>query len=321
MVEAVRLATSKGMVATRLTPASAVGPSVLQQLIGSEGVFGVITSGTAHVKPLPETTRFQAYFLPDWPASLAFLRDLLQAEIRPGVVRLSDAEETRWLLKTSSSQGGIVQRIGKAYVRHSIRRRGFDPERVCLCLLGAEGSAKQVRVDCDAMNRAASKHRAVALGSSPGRSWKRDRFSLPYLRDDLMARGVMVDTLETATTWANLEKLYNGVRAAIEDGLRSSGTPGAVMTHVSHVYATGASLYYTFLAKQIPGQEVERWQAIKTAATDAIVHAGGTLSHHHGIGYEHLPLEREHGPIAVEALRSLKGRLDPRGVMNPEKLL
>ena len=136
-----------------------------------------------------------------------------------------------------------------------------------------------------------------------------------------MARGVMVDTLETATIWSNLERLDGVVRAAITSGIDAGGTPGAVMGHVSHVYRTGASLYYTFLARQQSNDALAQWQRIKTAANQAIAGSGGTLSHHHGIGCEHRPLAAEHGPLAVEALRSLKAALDPAGLMNPDKLV
>ncbi len=321
MVESVRVATPEGVIATRLTPASAAGPSLLQQIVGSEGILGVITSATARVRPLPARCRFQGYFLPDWSAGIGFARDLLQSGVGPAVVRLSDAEETAWLMKTSSGGQGLVRRLGRVYVQRAIRRRGFDRGRVCLCLLGLEGLASEVGAARGEVKDRARRHRAIALGSSPGQSWQRDRFRLPYFRDELMACGVMVDTLETATTWHNLERLYQGVREAIEAAIRDGGTPGAVMTHVSHVYATGASLYYTFLARQRPEDEIAHWQAIKTAATRAIVEHEGTLSHHHGIGYEHLPLSAEHGSLAVEVLRSLKSAVDPAGLMNPEKLL
>jgi len=321
IVQAVRIATPRGVIATRCVPASATGPSVLQQIVGSEGTLGVITSGTARVRPLPDRRRFRAWFLPDWSRAVSFVRDLLQAGVRPAVVRLSDPEETRWLLKTASQTGGLIRRIGKTYIRHAIRARRFDPDQICLCLLGFEGPADGVRLACRSAAQVAGRYRAVGLGSAPGRSWERDRFTLPYLRDDLMARGVMVDTLETATTWRNLERLDRAVRDAITAATQASGSRGTVMAHVSHVYATGASLYYTFLARRQTGHEMDQWQAIKTAATQAIIDHDGTLSHHHGIGYEHLPLAAEHGPLAVEGLQALKAAFDPDGLMNPEKLI
>jgi alkyldihydroxyacetonephosphate synthase len=321
MVLAVRMATPVGMVVTRRVPASAAGPSVLQLIAGSEGTLGVMTAGTARIRPLPECTRFLSYLLPDWSTALGFIRRIMQAGLHPSVVRLSDPEETRWLMKAGSGSKGLVQTIGRAAVRPLIWWRRFDPQRTSLCILSYEGSIDSIDLACEQTKRTAAACRAMGLGSSPGRSWQRDRFRLPYLRDELMARGIMVDTLETATTWGNIERLYEAVRNAILSAIQQGGTPGTVMTHLSHAYPTGASLYYTFVARQKAGDEIGQWERIKRAATGAIHKHDGTLSHHHGIGYEHLPLEAENGPAVVEALRSLKSSLDPAQVMNPEKLI
>ncbi|MDQ3759235.1 MAG: FAD-binding oxidoreductase, partial [Actinomycetota bacterium] len=129
-------------------------------------------------------------------------------------------------------------------------------------------------------------------------------------------------TLETAHTWSRLDELYRGVRAAIDAALRAQGTPGIVMCHLSHAYRDGASLYYTFIAPSKPGEEIEHWRALKGAACDAIVSTGGTITHHHAVGRDHAPyMAAEVGEVGIEALRALKERLDPAGIMNPGKLL
>jgi alkyldihydroxyacetonephosphate synthase len=159
----------------------------------------------------------------------------------------------------------------------------------------------------------------VALGAGVGRQWLAERFALPYLRDVLLDRGVMTDTLETATLWSNLEALHAKVTAALAEA-----GAGYVMCHVSHVYPAGASLYFTFLARQEAGveQQMEQWRRIKVAATGAIMAGGGTLSHHHGVGYEHAPwMAGEVGPVGVAAIAALKSALDPAGVMNPGKVV
>jgi alkyldihydroxyacetonephosphate synthase len=129
----------------------------------------------------------------------------------------------------------------------------------------------------------------------------------------------MVETLETATTWTSLQRLY----AAVVEALRSSlGERSLVMCHVSHLYPAGASLYFTFMAAQKYGQEIEQWRAAKTAASEAIVAIGGTITHHHAIGRDHIRwMGAEIGDVGVDLLRAAKARLDPRGIMNPGKLL
>ena len=132
----------------------------------------------------------------------------------------------------------------------------------------------------------------------------------------------MVETLETAHTWSRLGELHDAVAAAIRDSLAAQGTPGFAFCHLSHAYADGASLYFTFIARARHGAEREQWAAVKRAASEAIVAAGGTITHHHGVGRDHAPyMEAEVGRTGIEVLRAVKERLDPSGIMNPGKLL
>jgi alkyldihydroxyacetonephosphate synthase len=203
-----------------------------------------------------------------------------------------------------------------AYLR--LRRRSGG----CLLICGWEGSSDSVdrrRAVAGPLLRSGG---AVSLGETPGRAWQRARYDGPYVRDELMDLGYMVETLETAHTWARLGDLYAAVGAAIDGAMRDQGAPGLVMCHLSHAYRDGASLYYTFIAPRRPGAELEQWRAVKTAACEAIVATGGTITHHHAVGRDHAPyMTAEVGGLGVEALRALKERLDPAGIMNPGKLL
>jgi alkyldihydroxyacetonephosphate synthase len=166
--------------------------------------------------------------------------------------------------------------------------------------------------------RALRKAGAMPVGEGPGRGWLASRYSGPHLRDDLLDRGVLVETLETATTWSNLETLKAAVTRALQGALPAP----LVMCHVSHLYATGASLYFTALAAQDADDPFGQWQRAKAAATDAIVATGGTISHHHAVGADHAPwMPDEVGVLGHDVLRVLKERCDPAGVMNPGKLL
>ena len=137
-----------------------------------------------------------------------------------------------------------------------------------------------------------------------------------------MDRGGFVDTLETATEWSNLPALYAAVTGALRQSLSERGTPPLVMCHVSHLYRSGASLYFTFLARQEAEAPLEQWRAAKTAASDAILANGGTITHHHAVGRDHAPwLRAEVGEVGLDLIRAAKQRLDPVGIMNPGKLL
>ncbi|HEV2060131.1 MAG TPA: FAD-linked oxidase C-terminal domain-containing protein, partial [Solirubrobacteraceae bacterium] len=185
-----------------------------------------------------------------------------------------------------------------------------------------DGNADQVALRRTRARRILRRHGAVALGPAPGAAWANGRFHGAYLRDELISRGVLVETLETATTWTALTQTHRAIRGALHDALARRGTPAVVMCHVSHLYPTGASLYFTFLARQQPGAELAQWQAAKQAACEAIGAAGATITHHHAVGRDHAPyLPAEVGALGISALQAVKARVDPAGIMNPGKLI
>jgi alkyldihydroxyacetonephosphate synthase len=251
---------------------------------------------------------------------------MAQEHAMPEVARLSDAAETRMSMALAGGGGGGVKgRLGRAYLgargRGDRSKIGQQTER-CIAILGFEGDARELKSRRGRAMGLARRDGGVALGGSPGRAWQAGRYQAPYLRDDLLSHGVMVETLETATRWSNVERLHDAVTGAIERALAGEGTPGIVMCHVSHLYETGASLYYTLIARQREGSEIEQWRAIKHAASEAIVSGGGTITHHHAVGRDHAPwLAREVGEQGVAAIGALKAELDPAGIMNPGKLL
>lgn len=314
LVAGLRVATPSGTIATSAVPGTAAGPDLRELLVGSEGTLGVITEVTVRVRPRPTTARYEVWALPDLAAGIETLRELRQAGIAPAVSRLSDEEETR--LQLAMAGDSSTAKIGRAYLAARGRAHG------CTLTLGFEGGADGVADQRARVHPVVRHHGGVALGSRAGEKWRDGRFHGPYLRDELLTRRVLVDTLETATTWGDLLDLYRAVGAAIRRALRDRGTPPLVMCHVSHVYATGASLYFTFVAAQEDGAELEQWHAVKAAAGDAIAAAGGTITHHHAIGRDHAPwLGAEVGPLGLDLLRAAKARLDPTGVLNPGKLV
>jgi len=214
-----------------------------------------------------------------------------------------------------AGSGGLKGRLGRAY----LGARGYGEGS--LAILGFEGAAEDVsRRRAHAM-KLVKGFGGIPVGGSPGRAWLASRFAGPYLRDDLLTQGVMVETLETAAQWSNLRALHRQVERAISGALEAQGTPGLVMCHVSHVYETGASLYFTFLARQREEDPVGQWYTVKRAASEAIVAGGGTITHHHAVGRDHAPwMLHEVGRGGLQALSALKAELDPAGIMNPGKL-
>lgn len=295
-------------------PGSAAGPKLLDVVVGSEGAFGVITSATLKISPLPPHKSHGAWSFPSFEAGAQALRLLEQEGVRgdmPHVCRLSDTDETAATFKLGGWKTGALSKY--------LGLRGH--KRPALALFVWEGKKPETTARKRRSARIIRRAGGVALGPMPATAWEHGRFSGPYLRDELLSRGVYVETLETAATWSDLAATYGAVRSAIMDGLEAKGGAGYIQTHISHVYPDGASLYFTFLGgleDDGPGQNAR----IKKSACEAIVAAGATITHHHAVGSEHAPyLGAEVGELGLKVLAGIKATLDPHGIMNPGKLI
>lgn len=303
MVTGLRVATPQGSLDLGRAPASAAGPDLRELFVGSEGAFGVITEVTLRVHPVPETTDHAAWSFPDFATGAAALRSVVQAGAAPTVMRLSDEAETGVNLAMADKAGGAAVTSG------------------CLAITTFEGSAAHVAArsaEAAALLAAAG---GTALGSEPAAQWEHGRFNAPYMRDSLLDSGVLCETLETATSWSNLQNLRAAVTGALFTALSEQGTPPLVLCHISHTYPAGASLYFTIICAQADDPTAQ-WRKAKQAATDAMVAAGATITHHHAVGTDHRPwMTAEVGDLGVEVLRAVKNVLDPAGILNPGKLI
>ena len=300
LVLGVRLATPAGTIELAPLPATAAGPGLRGLVVGSEGALGVITQATLAVRKVPTVKLNEGWVVDSWQAGCEAFRAMEQAGDAADVCRLSDEAETA--LNAAAS--------------------GHDAPGPCLAVVGWEGDEDDVARRAERTRGHLEAAGARSLGEEAGARAGRNYFAGPYLRDELLGMGVLVETLETATTWSRLHELYAGVGDALRAALAARGTDALVMCHVSHLYRSGASLYFSFFARQERGAELEQWQAAKVAACDAIVAHGGTITHHHAIGRDHAPwMRQEVGELGVEAIRAVKRELDPAGIMNPGKLL
>ncbi len=303
MIRGLRVVAPAGVLYLGRAPESAAGPDLRELLIGSEGVFGVITRVRVRVHRAPETTRYEAWSFPDFSAGTAALRAVTQTGTGPTVIRLSDEAETGVNLATTES-------IGEKQITGG-----------CLAITLFEGTAVHTEARHAETRALLAAHGGTSLGESAARSWEHGRFSAPYLRDSLLAADALCDTLETATDWSNIPTLKTAVTEALTSALGKSGTPALVLCHISHVYPTGASLYFTVIAGR-RGDPIAQWRTAKAAASEAIMSAGGTITHHHAVGTDHRPwMSREVGELGVQVLRAVKSTLDPAGICNPGKLI
>ncbi len=317
MVVSLRMVTPGGVLDCPVVPADAVGPSLLQCLIGSEGTLGVITQAVVRLHPIVRHRAFASYLFPDFVTGMNAVRGMMQADVRPAVLRLSDPDETAMaLLLSKSPRRSLKEHLSHCYVRC----RGLDLRHSALLILTFEGSRRLVSAARGEARRFLRS--GLPLGSHPARLWMKTRFRHPYVRDELMDRSVMVDTLETAAPWGRLPTLYGATRQAISTSILKTAPGALVLSHLSHAYPDGASLYFIFMARQQAGRELEQWQMVKEAATEAILENGGALSHHHGIGSMHKRwVQRYLGSGGLAFLEHLKGKVDPNNIMNPGKLM
>lgn len=299
LVVGLTVATPRGTLSLGSAPATAAGPDLRQLVLGSEGAFGVVTAVRVRVRPAPEVKSYEAWQFGSFREGAAAMRRLAQAGVLPTVLRLSDESETAINLARPDEVGG-------------------DAITGCLMIVGHEGAPEAVEARRAAVTPLLSAAGGSALGEEAGRAWAEGRFDGPYLRDSLLDVGVLVETLETATFWSNLDNVYDKVTAALKESL---GDSTLVLCHISHVYETGASLYFTVATRQ-GDDPVQQWLAAKEKASEAMVRNGASITHHHAVGHDHKRwLAEEIGEVGVEVLRAVKERLDPKGILNPGVLI
>lgn len=295
-------------------PGSAAGPDLRQLFIGSEGTLGLITEVTLRIRRLPNEARLEGVMFPSYEAGLEAFRELVARRATADVMRLSDPEESLTNL-TMTTEGAKASALS-SYLK--LRKVAGGS----LAIFSWEGTHTQVGARRDESWRVLRKFGAVSLGAAVGKGWDHGRFSGPYLRDELLDRGYLVETIETATGWRELPELRRSVAEALRNALPDDGPGPWVMSHLSHVYETGGSLYVTIIANRDDEDAVVQWQRAKTAASEAIVAANATITHHHAVGRDHAPwLAAEIGSDGVALLAAIKLELDPTGILNPGVLI
>lgn len=309
MVRSLTVVTPKGILHPgQAAPSSAAGPDLKQLFLGSEGTLGIITSVRLRVRPIPkpEAKRYEAFQFPSFAEGVAAVRAVEQQQTGPTVIRLSDEIESSVNLTSTDSIGD-----------------GGDRATGCLCLTMYEGTPEHTESRHKETRSVLLAHGGTSLGEGPVRAWEQGRFGAPVLRDGLLDNGAICETLETATDWSNAARLKQAVAEVLSNSLQASGTMALIMCHISHVYATGCSLYFTVIAAQQDSPDpVTQWRKAKAAACEAIQAAGGTITHHHAVGTDHQPyFSTEVQDLGVDILRAVKAALDPDGILNPGKLM
>lgn len=299
-------------------PASAAGPDLRHLFMGSEGRMGVMTRAKVRVRRVPETDDIHGVFFPGWDEAVSAARELAASDLPLSMIRLSNPAETM----TNLVLAGREKEVG--VLKKYLRIRGLYDSSWCMMLMGVTGPRRMASAGRKRAGRIIRKYRGVAVGKSMGKAWKKNRFTAPYLRNTLWKTGYAVDTLETAVTWDRVNCTVNEIQESMRRALLKKNEKVHVFTHLSHVYSSGSSIYITYVFRLADTAEetLERWHAIKSAASEAIVKAGGTISHQHGVGTDHKQyLAAEKGELGMGIIRGINLQLDPDQRMNPGKLV
>jgi len=314
-----RMVRPAGIVDIRPVPSASTGPSVREMILGSEGRLGVITEVTVQVHRTPEVREINGYLFPNWEAGIAAMHEISESDARPTVTRVSDARESGFSFATGKAKTGFdPQKVLMSF----LKARGWDLEGINLSFIGFEGSASHVAYEKKIVAKIVKKHGGLGVGKGPGVLYDQKKFDTPYLRDFLLDRGAAADVSETAAPWSRLNEIHDAVYAAANEAYEQIGTPGWIMSHLSHSYHSGACLYFTFAFVHGGENAIAQYDVVKKAIQQAFVDHGGTISHHHGVGREHAPwLEQDISTEGVALMSGLFTSADPKKNFNPDKVI
>jgi len=307
MVVALKAVTPAGVIETKEFPRTAQGWDIFRLFAGAEGTLGVITEVTLRIfNHAPQNTASAAFIFRSFATAVEAMRTMIQSEYgRPHLFRISDPAETAIAFTTGGFDGTLSDKVLKAL--------GFKTGSRCLMFVTVEGEKEYAGFVISKIKKTARKGRGMYIGTGPVRKWLDQRYSSAYMRDPLMDRGTMTDTLETAVTWENLLPVWSAAHEYVNKRPKAF-----MMIHISHVYENGANLYFTFLSPMEKGNEKNDYVLFHRGLVDTILANGGSITHHHGVGRVFAPWMEGHlGKNYMEALRAVKRHFDPNNIMNP----
>ena len=309
LVESMEVVTPAGLVETRRLPASGAGPDPNRLLIGSEGALGIITAAWVRVRPRPRWRAGGSARFPDFPAGARALRALAQSGLEPANCRLVDPLEA--LVNGAGDGSSALVIVGFESADHPLDAWATRAEE---CVKEYGGT---IEGDWGCTEQASAADRG-----GPAAAWRGSFMRAPYVRDALVRLGVLCETFETAVTWDRFEELHSSVRQALESQFARGGVPALATCRATHVYPDGAAPYFTVLARALPGAEMAQWKEMKEVASDAVMAAGGTITHHHAVGRDHRRWYDEERPgLFAQAIEAAKSALDPAWICNPGVLV
>lgn len=302
-VQSLKMVSPSGVITTRRLPGSGAGPDDNHAIMGSEGIYGIITEAWVRVQELPKNKEAFTISFPSWESGVEACRLLAQSALFPSNARLISAFEAMFnnlgsgkdtlILGFESYDAPLAERVGAAL--EICKQQG--------------GTWKE-------------KSKEAPKRSADADSWKKSFLQAPYMRDELVRHGFIVETFETCTTWQNFASFHKAMEQAAKSTLAELGIKGYLSCRFTHLYPDGPAPYYTLIASGTQSKELEQWDTIKSKVSEAIINEGGTITHHHAVGRDHRPAySNQHAALYGEVLRNVKNTFDPNNIMNPGVLL
>ena len=315
-----KIITPSGIIEDIGFPRHACGPDFQHLFLGSEGTLGIIAQAKMRIHKKPDNYFWKIALFRNFENGAEALREIIQSGIHPAVARLSDIQETQLSSLISHKEKGGLNKLFHSLMKAWLKSKGYNEPCVLMMRFAVRNESDYSAAK--AAMQIATKHGAQKLPPSVASSWESTRFSLPYLRDTLVEHGILIDTFETVTYWKNLIPFYYHIKNALQSKSDFFDKGGILLCHISHVYETGASLYFTMITKQEDEKKIEQWQHLKKIVSGAILENGGAISHHHGIGKDHQQgYLQQINPATKKLLQAIKNHLDPENILNPGKLI
>jgi alkyldihydroxyacetonephosphate synthase len=314
-VESVRAVTPAGTLETLDVPASGAGPDPNRFLLGSEGAFGVITEAWLRVQPRPPHRASSSVRFEDFWDGVAATREIVQARLAPANCRLLDPTEA--MINELATDGSAILLLGFESIDHPV---ADDLDRALDICRAHGGTPEEPTVE--GPDDTTGGDDRSDTDDDTAAEWRGSFFEGPYLYNQLVSMGVLVDTFETAVTWDRFPDLHRALQQEVLGEMAEVCGTGALSCRFTHIYPDGPAPYYTLLAPAERGRELEQWRAIKSTASDVLAEHDATITHHHAVGRVHRDwYARETPDLYLDSLRSMKRTLDPASIMNPGALI
>lgn len=319
MVVSLKVATPQGTLGTPKFDRDAEGVNITPMFIGSEGLLGVVTEVTVRLHQKPKSNRWVLALFPDFESGSKCLQEIIHEDIYPSVCRLSDGPETYFYSQLKPSKSGWTETVKSAVQKAYLKYKNVSEPNIMM-LRFEEVNVSRLG-DALRARRIIKKHKGALIPSSLAKNWEDTRFHTPYLRDTMMEHRIFVDTMETVVPWNKVMSMHEAATTNLRNCEAFHKEKGIIMSHISHIYAHGACMYFILICPMNKGKEVEQWEEIKKVVNDTFYENGGAASHHHSVGLDHQEHYLKHqDPLALELLQLMKSKLDPKGILNPGKL-